>query len=141
MIATIVLGAFAGLLALIGALVGRSRGLARQCVRFATVILSIVNAILLTKWLEKILLDKISSMSGDSLVDTLDGFGLGIKGSEYEILLRNVEPSTLSYIIAIPLALVIAPLVFVLLFAIIKLLMIILHKIFCAICGFSRSKK
>ena len=138
MITTIVLGAFAGFLALIGALIGRSRGLARQCVRFVTVILAIVNAILLTKWLEKVLLSKISSMSGDSLVDTLDGFGLGIKGSEYEILLRNVDPSTLSYIIAIPLALVIAPLVFVLLFAIIKLLMIILHKIFCAICGFSK---
>ena len=117
------------------------RGFARQTVRFVTVILAAFLAIVTTRGLERLLLNTLSDMTGDELVDMLDSIGLGITGGEYEIMIRNIDPSTVGYIIAIPLALIVAPIVFVFVFSFFKALMLIIHKIACAICGFSRRPK
>lgn len=139
--ATAILLALAGFLAIIGSLLGLWRGFARQTVRFVTVILAVFLSIVTTRWLERLLLGYLSDMSGDELVDMLDSIGLSITGSDYEILIGNVDPAALSYVIAVPLALIVAPIVFVFIFALFKLLMLIVHKIACAVCGFSRRPK
>ena len=140
MILTIVLLVIMALLMLIGTLKGISRGIGRQAVRTVTVILSALIAFIATNVLAGVFYEKFGSMTPEELVGIIESVGVQITGTDLEPILSNLSPETVSYVIAIPLSLVILPVVFVLVFIIVKLLMLIVHVIFSAIFGLSKKK-
>ena len=140
MIFTIILAAIIGLLVLIGLIKGITRGIGRQAVRTVTVILSALIAFIATNVLAGVFYEKFGSMTPEELVGIIESVGVQITGTDLEPILSNLSPETVSYVIAIPLSLVILPVVFVLVFIIVKLLMLIVHAIFSAIFGLSKKK-
>lgn len=127
-------------LMLIGALKGMSRGVGRQAVRTVTVILSVVIALGITSGVGDLFYSSLSSMTPEQFVETLEGAGVQVIGTDLEPILSNVSPETISYILAIPLSLIILPVIFVLVFIVIKLLMLIVHALLSGIFGLSKKK-
>lgn len=127
-------------LMLIGALKGMSRGVGRQAVRTVTVILSVVIALGITSGVGDLFYSSLSSMTPEQFVETLEGAGVQVIGTDLEPILSNVSPDTISYILAIPLSLIILPVIFVLVFIVIKLLMLIVHALLSGIFGLSKKK-
>ena len=140
MILTIVLLVIMALLMLIGTLKGVSRGIGRQAVRTVTVIISVLIAFALTSTFATMFYNEFGKMTPEQFVGSLESAGIAVTGTDLEPILSNLSPETVSYIIAIPLSLVILPVLFVLIFIIVKLLMLIVHVIFSAIFGLSKKK-
>ena len=137
---TIILIGIMALLVLIGTIKGITRGIGRQTVRTVTVILSAAIAFIATSVLASMFYEKFGGMTPEELVGIIESIGIQITGTDLEPILSNLSPETISYVIAIPLSLVILPVVFVLLFIVIKLIMLIVHVIFSAIFGLSKKK-
>lgn len=125
---------------LVGALKGLSRGIARQGMRSLTVIVSVVAALFITKGISNAFYTNFSSMTPEEFVATIENAGIAVTGTDLEPILSNVSPETVSYILAIPLALIILPIIFVLVFEVLKLLMLIIHALLSGVCGLSKKK-
>ncbi|MBQ4070826.1 MAG: hypothetical protein IJD51_00225 [Clostridia bacterium] len=139
-IVTIILLSFTGLLGLIGAILGCVRGIGRQAIRTATVLVSAVLAVVFSLVASNAVLDRINEKTPEEIMGIIERAGVRIQGTDYEGLVRDIDPTTISSVFAIPLALIIIPIVFVILFLLLKLIMIIVHKIISNICGFTKAR-
>ncbi|MBQ7333787.1 MAG: hypothetical protein IJW38_05520 [Clostridia bacterium] len=128
-----------GLLALVGALKGLSRGIKRQTVRTVTIILSIVLSFVVVKVLYGVVLGFFDGVTMAELFVKLEEMGMALDYETQEML-QNLDPVILEYILAIPLALIIGPVVFMLVFIIISAIMWIVHAIVCGIVGFRKKQ-
>ncbi len=138
-IVTIALLALVGLLALIGMLKGLRRGIKRQSIRTATIILSIVLSFVAVKVLYGVILGFCDVATMGELFTKLEGFGLALD-AETKDMLAGFDPVIIEYILAIPLALLVGPIVFVPVFIIISALMLIVHAIISGILGFRKKE-
>ena len=127
-----------GLLVLIGALKGLRRGISRQLIRTATVIASVVIAILVAKYFADNVLAKTCAMTTEEIIASLDASGS--LSPEMTNALAALDSATISYILAIPLGLILSPIIFVILFVAISGLMLIVHAILSGIFGFSKKR-
>lgn len=129
---------FMGVLMLIGALKGRSRGIGRQSIRVITVVAAVIISLVITNMLSSTLYETFANMTPDEFANSLASSGMDISG--FEAIVSNVSPATINYIMAIPLSLIIMPIVFVICFEIIKTLLLIVHAILAGVCGFSKKR-
>ena len=98
-------------LMLIGALKGLSRGIGRQAIRTITVIASVIIALIITNSIAKNFYGDFATMTPEEFVSTLEKANVQVMGTELEPILANVSPETVSYILAIPLSLIILPII------------------------------
>lgn len=125
--------------ALIGALKGLSRGIGRQTVRLITIIVSIVIAFMLSRMVGSVIFNKLEGMTIEEILSIL--VNNGIIGSVDDLkILTYFDTTTIEYILAIPLGLIILPLLFTILFPIVSGLMLIVHAVVSGILGFSKKK-
>ena len=75
-----------GLLALVGALKGLSRGIKRQSIRTATIILSIILSFVAVKVLYGVVLGFFNEPSMLAVLEKIEGFGLEIDAETKEVL-------------------------------------------------------
>ncbi len=136
-IATYVMLGLVGLLALIGALKGLSRGISRQIVRSLTIIISVVLSIFAVKFAYGFIFGYFDGKTIQDILNQIASYGVQINMEEMAWL-NNFDTETVKYILAIPLALVIMPIVFTILFVVISALMLIVHAIISGILGFRK---
>ena len=127
-------------LMLIGALKGLSRGISRQAIRTLTVVVAVIAALGITKAFAASFYSDFANMTPDEFVYTLEDAGIQVFGTDLEPILANVSPETVSYILAIPLSLIILPVIFVITFIVLKLLLLIVHAILCGVFKLSKDK-
>ncbi len=127
------------LLALIGGLKGLSRGVCRGTVRFVTIILSIILSFFLARLIGAKAFAWLEGMTVEELIALLVENGI-VGDAESLDILTYFDTVTIEYILAIPVGLIIIPVIFVLLFPIISGLMLIVHAIFSGILGFTKKK-
>ena len=99
--------AFMLVLMAVGGLRGYFKGAAGQGIRFGTVIVSILLAFLSTKLVSVILFSSIESLNVMEAIETL--------GADADSLgwLANADSSIAAYILALPVALILLPVIFV----------------------------
>ena len=129
---------FIGGLILIGAFKGLRRGIARQTVRTITIILSVIISIIAARTVNSYIINTVSGMTSEELMAFLQQYGVNL--GETASFLNYLEPSTLSYILAIPLGIIVAPVLFVLCFIVVSAVMLIVHAIVSAILGFKKRR-
>ena len=127
---------FIAALMLVGALLGRKRGFLRQTVRTVTVILSLLISFLLISIVKGSVENWLSSQTSDSLISTLEGFGLDLV--DLKSVLSGISSSTVEHILAIPLYLVVVPIIFVAIFVVVSLLMGLVHLLVCKLFRFHK---
>ena len=123
-----------GVLVLFGVLLGFARGICRQTVRLLTVAASAVIAFFVAGNLFPEFEAAISEMSIEEL---LAAAGASVDESVAE-LIGNFNIEVLTYVLALPVALVLVPMIFVSAFVAISAVAEIVHKIFSGIFGFTR---
>lgn len=128
-----------GLLALVGALKGLSRGIKRQTVRTVSIILSIVLSFVAVKLLYGIVIGFFDGKTMPELLSMLEGYGITMD-AETKDMLSSFDVVLVEYILAIPLALLLGPIAFVLLFIIVSAIMWIVHAIVCGAIGFAKDE-
>ena len=128
-----------GFLAIVGALIGLSRGLAKQTVRSITIVLSVIISFVAVSMLYGTLSDYLDGMTMTDVVNKLIELGV-IPSNTDTALIEKLDVKTVELALALPLTLVILPLLFVICFMVVSLLMLIIHAIICAICGFKSYK-
>ena len=128
-----------GFLAIVGALIGLSRGLAKQTVRSITIVLSVIISFVAVSMLYGTLSDYLDGMTMTDVVNKLIELGV-IPSNTDTALIEKLDIKTAELALALPLTLVILPLLFVICFMVVSLLMLIIHAIICAICGFKSYK-
>ncbi len=129
-----------GIFVLIGALKGRSRGIGRQAVRTVTVAGSLLLSLFLTKLLYRTLMTWLDGKTTEEIIEKIESFGLKLTDGEYGGLIKYFDTQTANYVLAIPLAIVVVPVVFVVVFGIVNLLSLIIHAILSGILGFSKRR-
>ena len=139
-IVTVVMLALMGLLVLIGALKGTSRGFSRQFVRFVTIIISIVICIYLSRLAANVIMVRLGEMTTGELFDMLANYGLDLRENQIASILGYLETETLNYVVAIPLALVVVPVLFTLSFVLVSALMLIVHAVLSGVFGFFKNR-
>ena len=128
-IGTIIYSLFA-LLTLIGLLAGRKRGVGRQSVRLFTVALSVLVAFLMARGVFGAITKRMTDeMLSDLLAKVGAQDGLGSAAA-------FLDADLINYILALPVGLVVAPIVFVFAFIFVSGLMLIVHKIISNSLGF-----
>lgn len=138
-IVTLALFGLAGLLAVIGMLKGLFRGIKRQSIRTATIVLSIILSFIAVKIIYNVILGFFEDTTMMELFVKLDELGLSLD-AETKDMLKDFDPVIIEYILAIPLALIVGPVVFVPVFIVISALMLIAHVIICGVVGFSKKE-
>lgn len=128
--------AFVAFLTLIGAFKGRQRGFFRQLVRTITIAASVIISIYVTKFAYGYVSDWLTSQSSAGLVSTIEGFGIAL--GDFGTILTNFSTESMNHVLAIPMALVVLPLVFVVAFIIINTVLRIVHAIICKIFGLAK---
>lgn len=127
---------FAALLTLIGALKGRSRGLCRQIVRTITVAASVLIALFATQYVYNFISGWITSQTTESMLTMLEGFGITL--GDFGEILSYFKTSSLNHLLAIPLSLIVLPLIFVIVFVIVSIVLRLIHGLICQIIGFHK---
>jgi len=122
------------ILVLIGALKGRSRGILRQMVRTLTIVASIVIGFLVSGAAYNSVTQEITEKKVSGYIAS---FGIQLDEEAIEML-DMLSPETTNLILAIPFALLIIPLLFVLVFIVSSGVLHIVHAIICKIAGFSK---
>ena len=120
----------------IGAVMGLLRGVCRQTVRFVSVIASAVISFFASLAIYPAVMDYLDGLTVQDVTNML---GLGLDSSMQNIL-NCIEPSLIGDVVALPLAFLLMPLVFVLLFVLISFLMIFIHKLVSGALGFTRKR-
>ncbi len=117
---------------LLGLCLGMIRGLNRQTIRLATVLLSFIGAFLI---FNKIFPLFFSLTKGRTAEGLLLKFGIGLPENISSIL-SYINAEAASYLLAVPMALVILPVSFVFCFLSISVLLWIPGYVFCGAMGF-----
>lgn len=126
------------LLVAIGALKGWSNGISRMAVRFLTIILSIIFAALIASSVGNSIINQYNADTSKTIFDAIKSSDPSLAESLKWIL--EIDSAPIKYIAAIPVTLVICPIMFVPLFVIISALMMIPQAIFCAIFRLTKKK-
>lgn len=121
-------------LMVIGALKGRSRGLFRQIVRSATIVASFYISLMLAKYIYTYVSTLITKEGAEGLITTLGGYGISV--GDFSDILVSLGADSINHVLAIPMALIILPLIFVLSFMVFNFLLRIIHAVICRIFGF-----
>ncbi len=124
------------LLGIFGAVLGIIRGLNRQTIRLVSVILSAVISFLLCMAISPMVNGFISGLKMDDLINIISP----ACGEPSRNVFRAFPEEMISHIASLPLALVVMPLLFVIVFFLVKLLMLIPHKIVCGAFAFTRKR-
>lgn len=131
---------FIGILTLIGMYKGARRGFSRQLVRFITVIVSVFISVYLVRLGTAAFMAWVEGQTVEDIIGLADNFGLPMSESFIGQLLSYLDSSTASHVVAIPVALVIAPVCFALCFMMVSGLMLIVHAIVSGIFGFFKRR-
>lgn len=139
-IISIVLIAYAAFFVLSGVLFGFKRGAAKSGLRLLTVAVAAVLSFFVARYVGNYVL---STLDGNSLDSVMSSFNIDISGmtEESQEMISSLDPAVVSHVVAIPLFLVIVPVVFVVLFFVAKLVLWIVFAILSAILGMSKSHK
>ncbi len=129
--------AFVGFLAFIGAFKGLSRGISRQIVRSVTIVASVVLSIVIIKTAYGAIFAYFDDRTVEDILNQIASYGVTINMEELSWL-TNFDTETAKYILAIPLTLVVMPILFTVLFVVISALMLIVHAIISGILGFRK---
>lgn len=128
------------LLALVGAFKGLTRGVCRQTIRLVTV----GGAAVLSFFVCRLVFPKFVEIAdGKTLGETLAVFrmeGLLNFAGSYGSVISGVDGETAQYLSAIPIAVILLPLLFVLLFILFSGLLFIVHALVCGALGFSSAR-
>ena len=126
---------FVAVFALFGALAGLWRGFLRQTVRTTTIVISLVASYALLSigygYFDRFL-------DGKTMAD-VEGWLRSSRIITPDVDLSwiyNFDVHTAELILKLPLSLVLMPVIFVACFVVISFVMVIAHKIVCAVCGF-----
>ena len=130
------LWAVVAVLTLIGALKGRSRGFFRQLVRIITVVASVFISFFVTNYAYSYVNTWAASQTSSGIVSTLASYGLVL--GDFGEIVAMLDSDAVTHFLAIPVSLVLLPIVFVLSFMVISFLMGIVHKLICKIFGFAK---
>ena len=129
------------ILAVIGALKGFHRGVARQMVRVITIAASIAAAIYVAITVNA---QAIAYFDNMTVSDAIATFGLTdrVHGLPAPIpdIISNLEMSALQSLLALPLGLVVSPIIFVLAFILVSAVLLIVHALISGILGFRHRK-
>ena len=129
------------LLAIFGALKGLHRGVARQGVRVVTIVASVFIALFVTLFINNHL---IARFDGMTVSEALVEFNLAEQVNAMEAplpdIINSFDMKTLQSVIALPLGLFIAPIIFILVFVLVSALLWIVHAIGCGMLGLSHKK-
>lgn len=139
MISWILLG-YVAFSVLFGALMGFKRGAAKAGLRIATVIIAAVAGFFIVRMLGNF---AISYFDDHSLEDVIKIFYSGYDSlpSYVREIISSMDPNVLSHILAIPVFLIIVPVVYCIVFLIIKFILWMIFAIVSAILGMSSYKK
>ncbi len=129
---------FVSILILIGALKGRSRGICRQGVRTVTIVLSVLLAFLFSNLCFNKVCSFITDNGMNGVIELIESNGLTTFDAETKEILIAISPETVNHVIAIPMGLLILPILFTAFFVVISLLMLIVHAIVCKIAKFPK---
>ena len=124
------------LLVLIGALKGRGRGFFRQLVRTVTVVASLFISIFLAKFVFNFLNTWMVDQTPADVMTTLEGFGINL-GNLKEVLVL-LDSEAFAHIMAVPISLIVLPIVFLLAFIVVSTLMRFIHAMLCKLFGFHK---
>ncbi len=124
---------------LFGALKGLTRGIQRQVIRTATIIASIVIALIAAKSVSSSVISAFDGMTTEEIVSELVASGV-ITSTEGFEWITNFDTETFKYIIAIPVALIAVPFIFVGVFMLASLVLYIVHGILCGVLGFRKKE-
>ena len=114
----------------IGVLQGLKNGWKKQLIRLATVVIALFVSVLITKIFSNSLISWIGGSAGDSL-KTLFEEALDFSQEEINALMPNGQVlGAVAYIAAIPIAFIISPIVFLIIYGIFHFITIIPYKIF-----------
>lgn len=135
-----VLIAYAAVFVLFGALLGFKRGAAKSGLRLLTVAVAAVLSFFVARYVGDYVL---GALDGNSLDSVLSSFNIDISSmsDEAQEIITSLDPSVVSHIVAIPLFLLIVPVIFVVLFFVAKLVLWIVFAILAAILGMSKKHK
>lgn len=126
---------------IMGILYGLKRGLGKATFRLLTVLVSLAGAIIITKAASGAFL---SSFDGMTVGEAIRGFWADFDttlDTQTVNILNNLEGETAQHLLAMPLYLLVAPVMFVILFYVIKLVTYIVYFIFSLIFGVFKKKK
>ena len=132
-ITTILLAAMFLLFAAISGLIGFGRGIVKQSIRAVMMVISFVCAIYFAKLCTDAVMVWMDHKSASDILDIIDKYNIPI--GEFRDLISYIDPSTLNYVLAIPLSLFISPIAFPLFFVSFQLLMLIPYFIICGSVG------
>ena len=124
-----------GVLAIIGAFIGLGRGIQKQTVRTVTVIAAAVISFIAVSYLSTTLFAELSGMTIHDVVEILIEKGVLAADTDTS-LIENLDMKTAELVIALPFGLVVTPLLFVICFILLSAILMIVHVIICALCGF-----
>ena len=122
------------LFAAINGLIGSKRGILKQSIRAAMMLLSFVCAIYFAKLCTDAMLVLMEHKNGNDILSLIGKFGISLSPG-LEDLIKCIDPSALQYALAVPFSLIISPLLFPLLFIAFQLLMLIPYFIICGSVG------
>ena len=125
---------FVGVYVIFGALLGIIRGFRRQFVRLLTIIGSAVGAFFLSNYAYDAVVNWITSVGAEGVLNTT---GVAVDEATRNIII-SLDTEFLVYAVSIPFLLVIAPVLFVILYGAIATISLIIHKLICGALGFSR---
>lgn len=129
--------AIIAVLGLIGALKGFTRGISRQLVRTITIVVSAVISLFLAKGIYTYISDFLSDKTMADIEQILLNYNI-LSADEDNSWLQNLDINTILLVAAVPLALIVMPLAFVILFVVISGIMLIIHAVLCALFGFRK---
>ncbi len=134
-----ILPVFVLIFVVIGALNGFRRGVSRQVIRLCL----IAGSIILSFWLTGIALDKFlqtfDSMTSEQMYNYLLKIPFFANGPDISWI-KNLEVGVVKALVAVPTALIISPVVFIVLFEVFRIVSLILHVVLCGILGFSKRR-
>ncbi len=134
-----ILFAFIAVLAIIGALKGLSRGISRQVIRTITIVASALIAFFISTATYTEIVKFLDGKTMQDLIDVLAG--AGVMGNTDDLQwLANLDMETIELVLTLPMALIIMPIIFVIVFVPVSAILLIVHGILCALFGFSKKK-
>ncbi len=131
--------AFVIIFVAIGAIVGYSRGIKRQFVRSITVVISFFTAYALTAYGTHLINLFLSDKTMGDVHAWLITFRF-IEATDDVSWIYNIDVNAVRELFKIPFSLVVVPVMFVVAFSLISVIMLIVHKIISALCGFKKRK-
>ena len=123
----------------IGALNGLKNGARKQAIRLGFIILSLLVSVAVTGLISNTVIASVSSMSSESLAEVFDTIGYKVPE---DIMSQIAENSTsISYLLAIPVAFIVAPIMFLVVYGIFHFITLIPCSILSKALVLKKSKK